>query len=146
MCRKLTHETRVQAEIHTINEDTADDVRSWQANAQSVQDDIIRSKTLANEILKQSEAPAKPEKSVDEIEGKAAFLVHELNYNQQVLETLRGVKKVNQILDQVEQARGERRILDALRLLEGIIIPPGLAPFTRSAAYHSQNRQRRSPL
>ena len=146
MCRKLTHETRVQAEIHTINEDTADDVRSWQANAQSVQDDIIRSKTLANEILKQSEAPAKPEKSVDEIEGKAAFLVHELNYNQQVLETLRGVKKVNQILDQVEEARGERRILDALRLLEGIIILPELAPFTRSAAYHSQNRQQRSPL
>ncbi len=120
-------------------------MRSWQANAQSVQDDIIRSKTLANEILKHSEAPAKPEKSVDEIEGKAAFLVHELNYNQQVLETLRGVKKVNQILDQVEQARSERRILDALRLLEGIILPQ-LAPSKRSAAYHFQNRQRRSAL
>ncbi len=62
-------------------------------------------------------------KTVEEIEGKAAFLVRELNYNQQLQEALRGVKKVNQTLDQVEQARNERRILDALHLLESTIAP-----------------------
>ncbi len=107
-----------QSKVHTINGETADDVRVWQANAQSVQDDMIRSKALANEILSRAEAPAASGSTVGEIEGKAAFLIRELNYNQQVLEALRGVRGVNQMLDQVELACNERRILDALRLLE----------------------------
>jgi centromere/kinetochore protein ZW10 len=56
--------------------------------------------------------------TIADIETKAAFLIRELNYNQQVQEALKGIRGVNQILDQVEQARNERRILDALHLLE----------------------------
>lgn len=56
--------------------------------------------------------------AVDEIEARADFLIRELNYNAQVQETLRGIKNVNRTLDEVEQARDERRILDALHLLE----------------------------
>ncbi len=63
-----------------------------------MQDDIIRSKTLANEILRNAEAPATSGRTVEDIEGKAAFLVRELNYNQQVLDALREVKKVTQTL------------------------------------------------
>ncbi|KAM7207550.1 hypothetical protein V8F20_002028 [Naviculisporaceae sp. PSN 640] len=110
--------SKLQAEIHTINEETAEDVRSWKANAQSVQDDILRSKALANDILKQSEAPDVSGKTIAEAEAKAEFLVRELNYNLQVQEALKGIKSVNQTLDQVERARDERRILDALHLLE----------------------------
>ncbi|KAK3327337.1 hypothetical protein B0T19DRAFT_160185 [Cercophora scortea] len=109
---------KLQAEIHTINEETADDVRAWQTNAQSVQDDILRSKALANEILKKSEAPAVSGKAIADAEAKADFLVRELNYNSQVQDALRGIRGVSQALDQVEQARDERRILDALHLLE----------------------------
>ncbi|KAK3308877.1 uncharacterized protein B0T15DRAFT_525577 [Chaetomium strumarium] len=109
---------KLQAEIHAINEETADDVRSWQANAQSVQEDILRSKALAAEIIRASEAPTVPGATVHEIEARADFLIRELNYNAQVQETLRGIKTVNRTLDEVEQARDERRILDALRLLE----------------------------
>ncbi|KAK3299240.1 uncharacterized protein B0H64DRAFT_415607 [Chaetomium fimeti] len=109
---------KLQAEIHAINEETADDVRTWQANAQSVQDDILRSKALAAEIVKASETPAVSGRAVDEIEAKADFLIRELNYNAQVHETLKGIKTVNRTLDEVEQARDERRILDALHLLE----------------------------
>ncbi|KAL2138676.1 hypothetical protein VTI28DRAFT_6386 [Corynascus sepedonium] len=109
---------KLQAEIHAINEETADDVKAWQANAQSVQDDILRSKALAAEIIKASEAPVVSGNTVDEIEAKADFLIRELNYNAQVVETLKGIKSVNGILDEVEQARDERRILDALHLLE----------------------------
>lgn len=108
----------MQAEIHAINEETADDVKAWQANAQSVQDDILRSKALAAEIIKASEAPVVSGNTVDEIEAKADFLIRELNYNAQVVETLKGIKSVNGILDEVERARDERRILDALHLLE----------------------------
>ncbi|KAM7223463.1 hypothetical protein V8F06_001340 [Rhypophila decipiens] len=110
--------SKLQAEIHTINEETADDIRSWKTNAQSVQDDILRSKALGNEILKQAEAPDVSGRTLADAEAKAEFLARELNYNLQVQEALKGVKSVNQILDQVEQARDERRILDALHLLE----------------------------
>ncbi|KAK0735625.1 hypothetical protein B0T21DRAFT_368194 [Apiosordaria backusii] len=109
---------KLQAEIHAINEETADDVRAWQTNAQSVQDDMIRSKALANEIIKTSEAPAVSGKDTHDAEAKAEFLVRELNYNAQVQEALRGIRTVNRTLDEVEKARDERRILDALHLLE----------------------------
>ncbi|KAG7288805.1 hypothetical protein NEMBOFW57_005163 [Staphylotrichum longicolle] len=109
---------KLQAEIHAINEATADDVRTWQTNAQSVQNDILRSKALAAEIIKASEAPAVSGRTVDELEAKADFLIRELNYNTQVKEALKGIKTVNRTLDEVEEARDERRILDALRLLE----------------------------
>ncbi|KAJ4419027.1 ribosome biogenesis protein ytm1 [Neurospora sp. IMI 360204] len=109
---------KLQAEIHTINEETADDVRTWKTNAQSVQDDIIRSKALANDIMKQSEAPQASGKAIEEAEARAVFLARELDYNTQLRSALKGIKAVNQILDQVEQARDERRILDALHLLE----------------------------
>ncbi|KAK4226226.1 hypothetical protein QBC38DRAFT_480998 [Podospora fimiseda] len=108
----------LQAEIHAINEETANDVRAWQKNAQSVQDDMLRSKALANEIIKTSEAPAVSGKALREAEAKAQFLVRELSYNSQVQEALRGIKTVNSTLDQVEKARDERKILDALHLLE----------------------------
>ena len=57
-------------------------------------------------------------KTIADAEAKAEFLVRELNYNLQVQEALKGIRGVTQVLDQVEQARDERRILDALRLLE----------------------------
>ena len=88
------------------------------ANAQSVQDDINRSKRLANDIVRQAEEPVLSGAAIHEAEDKFAFLRSELAYNQRVQEALRGIKDVNQILDQVETARDERRILDALRLLE----------------------------
>lgn len=88
------------------------------SNAKALQDDINRSKSLANDILRQSEEPVVSGKSTKEAEDKVAFLQRELQYNQQVQQALKGVRGVNRILDQVEQARDERRILDALRLLE----------------------------
>ncbi|KAK0720343.1 hypothetical protein B0H67DRAFT_643608 [Lasiosphaeris hirsuta] len=110
--------SQLQTQVHAINEETAEDVHSWQTNAQSAQDDIIRSKALANEILKISEAPAVSGKAIIEAEAKADFLVRELNYNLQVQNALGGIRAVSQTLDRVEQARDERRILDALHLLE----------------------------
>ena len=83
-----------------------------------MQDDILRSKTLANDILKQSDAPDVSGKAAREAEAKVEFLTRELQYNQQVQNALRGIRTVSRTLDQVEQARDERHILDALHLLE----------------------------
>ncbi|KAI3396404.1 hypothetical protein diail_12212 [Diaporthe ilicicola] len=110
--------SKLESEIHSINQETAPDVSSWMANAQSVQDDISRSKRLANDIVRQAEEPVLSGAAIQEAEDKFVFLQAELAYNQRVQEALRGIKDVNQILDQVERARDERRILHALRLLE----------------------------
>lgn len=110
--------SKLEAEIHTINEETAPDVATWQKNAKSLQDDIVRSKQLTSDILRQAQEPAVSGEAIQEVEVKVAFLQSELAYNERVREALRAIKDVSTILDQAEAACRERRILDALRLLE----------------------------
>ncbi|TLD11063.1 hypothetical protein PgNI_05587 [Pyricularia grisea] len=109
---------KLEQDIHQINQETADDVNTWYNNAKVLQDDINRSKQIANDIIRQSEDPETSGKTVEEAEARAAFLIRELNYNDELIQTLRAIKAINTILDEVEQACAERRIVDALRLLE----------------------------
>ncbi len=125
---------KLEAEIHTIVEETADDVRAWIANAKALQVDIARRKTLANDILiraddvpattngaeeeQQHDQQLQPTPAEAEAEARARFLTNELNYNLQVRYLLEAIRRVNEVLDQADQASRERRILDALRLLE----------------------------
>ncbi|KAL8342580.1 hypothetical protein RB601_004878 [Gaeumannomyces tritici] len=108
----------LEDEIRTVNHETADDVKTWYDNAKTLQDDINRSKQMAGDIQREAEEPEVSGKTIEEAESRAAFLVRELNYNDQLIQTLRAIKAVTTILDEVEQARAERRILDALHLLE----------------------------
>jgi centromere/kinetochore protein ZW10 len=101
-----------------INEETTDEVSSWAANAQSLQEDIIRSKTLANDIIRQADAPDVSGKSIQEAEEKAAFLAREVQYSQQLHGVLKSIHAVHELLGEIETARNERRILDSLHLLE----------------------------
>ncbi|KXJ93324.1 hypothetical protein Micbo1qcDRAFT_232884 [Microdochium bolleyi] len=110
--------TRLESEIHTINEETAPDISQWVANAKSLEDDINRSRSMANDIVRRSEAPDVSGKTIQEAEEKVTFLQQENKYNQQVRNALSSIKNVNEILDKVERARDERRILDSLHLLE----------------------------
>lgn len=91
---------------------------SWVKNAKTLQEDIIRSKTIANDIVRQSEAPDVSGEAIEDAEAKVDFLIREVQYSQQVHDVLRKVKQANQLLSDVETARDERRILDSLRLLE----------------------------
>lgn len=91
---------------------------SWEKNAKSLQDDIIRSKAIANDIIRQSEAPETSGEAIEEAEEKTDFLNRELQYSQQLCSVLKGIRHVNQLLSDVETASKERRILDSLRLLE----------------------------
>ncbi|KAH9987482.1 hypothetical protein F4779DRAFT_638716 [Xylariaceae sp. FL0662B] len=109
---------KLESEIHRINAETAQDVNQWVANAKSLEDDINRSRSWANEIVRRSEAPDVSGKAIREAEDKVEFLRRETIYNRQVRDALKSIKHVNELLDQVEQARDERRILDSLHLLE----------------------------
>ncbi|KAI0119293.1 hypothetical protein F4814DRAFT_411447 [Daldinia grandis] len=113
-----TAKIKLESDIHTINEETASDVDQWIANAKSLEDDINRSRTWANDIVRRSQAPDVSGKAIEEAEAKVKFLQQEVEYSQQVNLALGSIKHVNELLDQVEQARDERRILDSLHLLE----------------------------
>lgn len=91
---------------------------SWEKNAKSLQDDIIRSKAIANDIIRQSEAPETSGEAIQDAEDKTDFLNREVQYSQQLCGVLKGIRQVNQLLNEVENASQERRILDSLRLLE----------------------------
>lgn len=109
----------LQAEIHQINEETKDDVSVWAKNAKSLQEDIIRSKAMANDISRQSEAPDVSGETISDAEEKVQFINREVQYSQQLHEVLRGIQGVNGLLNQAEQALADKRILDSLRFLEG---------------------------
>ncbi|EXM34140.1 hypothetical protein FOTG_02570 [Fusarium oxysporum f. sp. vasinfectum 25433] len=108
----------LEAELHTINQETKQDVDSWIRNSKTLQEDIFRSKAMANEIEQQSEAPDASGEAIQDAEEKAEFLNREVQYSQQLHGALQGIKRVNQLLSEVEAAKDERRILDSLRLLE----------------------------
>ncbi|ODA79154.1 hypothetical protein RJ55_04746 [Drechmeria coniospora] len=108
----------LESQLHRINEETRDDVSSWVKNAKTLQEDIIRSKTIANEIVRQSEAPDISGEAIQDAEATAEFLNREVQYTRQLSDILRRICTANQLLSKVEIARNERRILDSLRLLE----------------------------
>lgn len=87
-------------------------------NAKTLQEDILRSKDIANNILRQSEAPDISGELIKEAENKTEFLAQETQYNKQLRDVLASIQYVNELLNEVEQASKELRILDSLRLLE----------------------------
>ncbi|KAI1437496.1 hypothetical protein GGR50DRAFT_645355 [Xylaria sp. CBS 124048] len=110
--------SRLEAEIHTINEETAPDVSQWIANAKSLEDDINRTRKWANEIVRRSEAPDVSGRTIQEAEEKVNFLRQEFAFNAQLGDALVCIKRVSRLLDEAELARDERRILQSLHLLE----------------------------
>ncbi|KAI8952286.1 hypothetical protein F4801DRAFT_236015 [Xylaria longipes] len=110
--------SKLEADIHVINEETASDVSQWVANAKSLEEDINRTRNWASEIVRRSEAPDISGKTIQEAEDKVEFLRQESAYNNQLYNALASIKRVSRLLDEVELARDERRILQSLHLLE----------------------------
>ncbi|KAI1171831.1 hypothetical protein F4777DRAFT_564166 [Nemania sp. FL0916] len=110
--------SKLEADIHLINEDTASDVSLWIANAKSLEDDINRTRNWANEIVRKSEAPDVSGKTIRDAEERVDFLQREAIYNNQLHDALARLSRVSRLLDEVELARDERRILQSLHLLE----------------------------
>lgn len=77
---------------------------------------------MANDIVRQSEAPQVTGEAIKEAEEKAEFLNREVQYSHQLHGVLRGIQYVNELLSEVEAAKNERRILDSLRLLESTLL------------------------
>ncbi|KAI0536599.1 hypothetical protein GGR58DRAFT_384552 [Xylaria digitata] len=110
--------SKLETAIHTINEETASDVSQWVANAKSLEDDINRTRNWAREIVWKSEASGVSGKTIHGATDKVDFLQQESAYNNQLHNALTSIKRVSQLLDEVELARNERHILQSLHLLE----------------------------
>lgn len=108
----------LKSEVHIIHEEIKEDVSSWAQNAKALQEDIIRSKTIANGIVRQSEAPDVTGEMIEDAEERVRFLNREVQYSQQIHTVLAKIKSLDGLLTQVETAQNDRRILDSLRLLE----------------------------
>lgn len=57
--------------------------------------------------------------SLQEKETYAEFLTKEVSFNDQLLTSLRSLQQVNEKLNKAEELASERRIIDALHMLEG---------------------------
>ncbi|ROT43701.1 hypothetical protein SODALDRAFT_327907 [Sodiomyces alkalinus F11] len=110
--------TQLESEIHIVNEETKDEVSSWVAHTKTLQEDILRSKRLADDIVLEAESPVVSGKEIEDAEEHIEFLRSEVAYNRQLHEALSGIHKVNGLLNEVEKAMNERRVLDSLRSLE----------------------------
>ena len=115
-----------QSEIHVVNEETKEEVSSWVENSKILQEDIIRSKQIASDIIRQSEAPDVSGEFVQDIEEKAGFLNREVQHSQHLRGVLGKMAKVKKLLREVEDSNQQRHVLDSLRLLESKL--PGNGP------------------
>jgi protein transport protein DSL1/ZW10 len=68
--------------------------------------------------VRDSEDPGVSGERIKDAEERVEFVNRETQYSVQLLDVLRGIQYVNQLLGEVEAARNERRILDSLHLLE----------------------------
>ena len=63
---------------------------------------------------------------LQEQETYVDFLTKEVSFNDQLVAALRALQGVTEILNQAEEYASERRIIDALHMLEGVLAQPGL--------------------
>lgn len=115
-----------QTEIREISQRSAPDVDSWIATAKSLQDDIEISRRLAGDIVQQATAEETREETIRDKGIHQEFLTKETAFTDTLLEALRLLQTVNNCLDKAERLIEERRILDAIKMLDGKNTPAEL--------------------
>lgn len=108
-----------QTEIKTISKENAPNVDAWIASAKSIQDDIQKSKKLANAIVRRAQADEERREGQQEKERYAGFLQREVEFQDQLLVSLHALQGVQDILRQAEDLASQTRIVDAIRNLDG---------------------------
>ncbi|KAI6708496.1 hypothetical protein JHW43_008968 [Diplocarpon mali] len=105
-------------EVRKISRESAPDVDLWIKHAKSIQDDIERSRRLASSIVLQAEADEKRQAGLAEKEDYVNFLGQELSFNDQLFSALGALQGANDSLNMAEKLASDRRIIDALHMLE----------------------------
>ncbi len=69
--------------------------------------------------MRQAEADEERLEELEEKETYVEFLTKEVSFNDQLISALRLLQGVNESLNKVEEFASEKRIIDALHMLEG---------------------------
>ena len=70
--------------------------------------------------MREAEAPDVSGEALEDAEARAEFLNREVQYSSQLHAVLKRIQNANNLLDDVETACSEGRVLDSLRLLESM--------------------------
>ncbi|QSZ29804.1 hypothetical protein DSL72_004322 [Monilinia vaccinii-corymbosi] len=108
----------LETEVRQISRDHALDVDEWIQNAQALQDDIVKSRKLANEIVQQAEADEARITEVQNHENHVELLVKEIEFNAQLMEYLQSIKLANDYLDKATEEADRHEIHEALQSLD----------------------------
>ena len=126
----------IQAEIRQISRDKASSVDVWIAHAKTIQNDIDKSRKLANAIVREAEADEERLDGLKDKENTVEFLTEEVAFSTSLRDGLKAIQVTRDRLRDVEKLATERKIHEALITLEGMIVAP---PTWNIATPHSSN-------
>lgn len=112
-----------QTEIRQISKESAPDVDDWIRNAKAIHDDIEKSRKLASSIVRQAEADEDRLEGLQQQDNYMEFLSKEVQYNTQLLSSLRAIQGANELLRKLELQAAEHNLVDALHTLAGTLYP-----------------------
>ncbi|KAB8305171.1 hypothetical protein EYC80_004461 [Monilinia laxa] len=108
----------LEAEVRQISRESACDIDQWIQHAKALQDDIDKSRKLANEIVQQAEADVARVTDVQNHENHVELLVKEIEFNAQLTECLKYIKTANDFLDKAAEEADRHEIHKALQSLD----------------------------
>ncbi|KAF7923767.1 uncharacterized protein EAE98_007585 [Botrytis deweyae] len=108
----------LETEVRQISRDSAADIDKWIQHAQALQDDIDKSRKLANEVVQQAEADESRVTDVRNHENHVELLVKEIEFNAHLLECAQSIKRANDSLDKVVEQADRQEIHEALKSLD----------------------------
>ncbi|CAG8957033.1 hypothetical protein HYFRA_00012514 [Hymenoscyphus fraxineus] len=104
----------LETEIRQISQDSATDVDTWIAHAETIQHDIEASRRLASSIVRDAEADEERLEALKEQQKLVKFLESEVTFSEHVAHSLQYLQDMNDKLDKIESLAQERNVLEAL--------------------------------
>lgn len=108
----------LETEIRQISSESASNVDKWIQHAQALQDDIDKSRKLANEVVQQAEADESRFTNVQNHENHLELLAKEIEFNAQLVECIQWIKRANDSLDKAAEQADKCEIHEALMSLD----------------------------
>ncbi|KAL3418199.1 is centromere binding protein at prophase [Phlyctema vagabunda] len=107
----------LEKDIRLISRDQPPEVDSWIQQAQGIQDDINKTKSLASQIVRDADAGDDKLEALEHSRHHVEFLTKETLFNNQLWETLKAIKRANDLMDEAEVIASEKHILGSLHKL-----------------------------
>lgn len=108
----------VKAEIRSLSKGTAPDIDTWISRAKDLQNDILRSRETARQIVAEAEQGRELRSKTEDAGKKVGLLEKEVGFNEALTGTLEHVKYAGGVLDQAREELLKGKVERALERLE----------------------------